>query len=94
MARADTPMMSLDHAGQLDVGILQHRLDAIDYPRVILHHFAAHPRQLPQIPHVPAGGKTGRHQPILQQIADPLRVLNVGLASGHVPDVLGVGRNL
>jgi hypothetical protein len=30
------------------------------------------------------------HQPVLKQLAEPLGVLDVGLAAGHVLDVLGV----
>jgi hypothetical protein len=82
------------HAGQLEVGILQRLLDAVGHLHLLAHQLHALSRQVAQVAHGTVGHAAGLEQAALQQLRDPLRVLDVGLAAGHLLDVLGVDQQL
>ena len=77
-------------ARELDVGVLEQLLQAVRLARALPHQRLAIAGQVAQL-----ADRLGRHEaraqePMLEQLAQPLRVLHVGLAPGHVLDVLGV----
>ncbi len=55
-----------------------------------MHQLATLPRQLTQLPLWLRRHQAATQQAALQQLRDPLAVLDIGLASRHVLDVLGV----
>ncbi len=75
---------------QLDIGRLQHLLNAIGHRASLLQQLGLLARQIAQIALLTIRHKTRLQKPALQQLRDPLRVLHVGLASRHFLDVLGV----
>lgn len=79
-----------DHGRERDVRAFQHLLDAVDQRRAPLHEVGPVPRQLAQLALVARRDEAGTHQPVPQQLGDPLRVLHVGLATGHGLAVLRV----
>jgi hypothetical protein len=79
------------HAGQLDVGSLQDLQQPVAFGAAALHQLAPVARQITQFPDGLRGHEAGLQQPVQQQVGDPLRILHVGLAPGHVLDVLSVG---
>jgi hypothetical protein len=81
------------HAGQLDVGVLQGLLDAVDHLHLLTHQLHSLPRQIPQLTHRLVWHKTRLQKPVLEQLGDPLTVLDVGLTPRHRLDVLGVAQD-
>src|SRR5665648_523468 len=62
----------------------------LDLTGTLLDLRLAVPRQAPQLPDRWWGHETGPDQAVLDQLGDPLRIRNVGLAPGQVPHVRGV----
>src|SRR5262249_6002838 len=50
------------------------------------------PRQLPQLPLRPWRDEAALQQAALQQLGDPLAILDIGLASGHAAEMLGINQ--
>ncbi len=78
------------HAGELDVGALQQLQHPVAHFRPRLDQRAPVTHQLAQV-----ADRRRRHealgdQAVADQLRDPLGVLHVGLAAGHVLDVVGV----
>ena len=78
------------HRRQLDPGVLQDLVEALDLPSPLLCLGSAVAREVAKLPDRLGRHKARPHQPVLHQLGDPLRVLHVGLASGHVAHVAGV----
>jgi hypothetical protein len=70
------------HAGQLHVAGLQQLLDAIRLVGSLLDQRLAIARQFAQLADLLGRDKAGAEQSQLQQLRDPLRVLEVGLPAG------------
>jgi hypothetical protein len=78
------------HRGQLDVGGFKHLLHAIDQHRSGTNKVAAVASQITQLTLRNRRNKARTQQTVLQQLGDPLRILDVGLATGHVLDMGGI----
>src|ERR1022692_346191 len=78
------------HRTQLNVGVFQHLLNAVGDRRLRLDQLPSLPRQLAQVPLRCGRHKTSLQQSVLEQLRDPLRILNVGLAPWYLFDVLRV----
>ena len=77
------------YRAQLDVGCLQHLLDAVVDRVSLLHQLSLLTRQIAQLALLAVGNKTRPQKPTLQQLRDPLRVLHVGLSPRHFLDDAG-----
>src|SRR5215218_3812392 len=75
---------------ELDVGVLEQLLQAVGLTRALPDERLAIAGQVAQLADRFRRHEAGAHQPVLEQLAEPLGVLDVGLAAGHVLDVLGV----
>src|SRR6266581_7932130 len=73
---------------QLNVGNLQHLLNAIRNPVDLLYQTHAIPREVSEFPCWLRGHETPAQQSVLQQVRDPLAVFLVRLPTGHRFDVL------
>jgi len=78
------------HAGQLDPGVLQDLVQPLRLPGALLDLRLAVAGQVAQLADRLGRHERGAHQAVLDQLADPLRILDVGLAAGHVAQVAGV----
>ena len=87
------PRMSAEHDADLEVGILEHLLDALDVRGPLAHELLAGARERPQLLHGHRRHEAGADQAVGQQIGQPHRVVDIGLAPGHVLDVRGVGQH-
>ena len=76
--------------GELDPGVLQHLLQALDRARAFLGEPAAVAGQIAQQADIARWHETRRHQSVFEQLRDPHRVRHIGLAARNVPQVLGV----
>jgi hypothetical protein len=91
MARPGTPNTSVaGHAGELDVRPLQQRENPVARSRPGLDQGAAAAHQLAQVADRGRGDEAPADQSMADQPGGPLGVLHVGLAPGHVLDVVGV----
>ena len=77
-------------AGQLDVGPLQHLLDAVGHRRLLGDELGPLPRQVAQLADRLRRHEAPGQEPVGQQLGDPLGVLDVGLAPRDLPHVAGV----
>ena len=93
MARPETPSTSVATLGQLDVGVLQHLLDPVGHRGPLADQLGPLPRQVAQLADRRRRDEAGREQAVLEQLGDPLGVLDVGLAAGDLLDVLGVDQD-
>ena len=82
-----------EHDAELEVGVLQHLLDALDVRGALAHELLARARQRAQLLHRRRRHEAGADQAVGQQIGQPHRVVDVGLAPGHVLHVRGVGQH-
>jgi len=89
MAMPETPNVAGD-AGELDVGTLQQLQHPVAHRRPRLDQRAPVPHQLAQVADRGRGHEALGDQAVAHQLRDPLRILHVGLAAGHVLDVMGV----
>ena len=74
-------------ARQLDVGGLQQLEQPVALGRLALHQLAAVAQQLAQVAQRLRRHEALGDQAVADQIGDPLGILHVGLAAGHVADV-------
>jgi hypothetical protein len=77
-------------ARQLDIGALQHLLQPIDQTGAFAHKVGTVTGQVAQVALRPWRDETGPHQSMTEQLGDPLRVLDIGLAARDRLDVLGI----
>jgi hypothetical protein len=77
--------------GELEVGILERLLDALDVGGLLAHELLAGPKQVPQRAGALVGNEAQADQAMREQVGKPDRVGDVGLAAGHVLHVRGVG---
>jgi len=76
--------------GQLDVGILQHFLEPVGDPSALLHETTTMPRQIAQGALLSRRDEAAAQQAVAQQIGQPFRIADIGLAAGHGLHMLGV----
>ena len=76
-----------DHRRQLDVGFLQHRLDALRMLHDLARQLLARARQVAQLLDRLRRHEARPDQAMRQQVGDPGRVVDVALAAGHALDV-------
>ena len=81
------------HRGELEVGVLQRLLDALDVAGLLAHQLLAGAHQGAHLLDRRLRHKAGADQAVRQQIGEPHRVGDVGLATRHVLDVRGVGQH-
>ena len=81
------------HRIELDVGILQRLLDALDMAGALAHHLLAGAQQIAHLLGRLVGHEAGPNQSMGHQIGQPGGVVDVGLASRHVLDVGRVGQD-
>jgi hypothetical protein len=79
-----------DDGAELDPGVFQEHVEPVDVAGPVTGGLGAVAGQVPQLADVARGDGTGPDQAVLDQAADPLAVLHVGLAARHGLDVLGV----
>ena len=65
-------------------------MQAIDQVGSFTHHRMSCPRQLAQFALALRRNEGRRQQTVRHQFAEPLGILHVGLATGHMLDVLGI----
>lgn len=65
-------------------------MKTLDLPAPFLDECLAIPGQVAQLTDGLGWYEARPHQPVLQQLADPSRVFDIGLAPGDVTQVLGV----
>jgi hypothetical protein len=94
MAVPETPNTSLaTHAGELDVGPLQQLQHPIARRRPDLDQRAPVAHQLAQVADRGRRHEALGDQTVADQLRNPLRVLHICLAAGHVLDVVGVAHD-
>ncbi len=72
------------HRPQFDIGVLQELVDAIGSSRVFALELGAMPRQVAQFTLRPTRHKAAAQQAVLQQLRNPLGVLDVGLPARNL----------
>jgi hypothetical protein len=77
-------------AGELDAGVLEHLLQALDRARALVDLRLAQPRQIAQPADLRRRHEARPHQSVLHELADPFGVLDVGLSPGDVVQVVRV----
>jgi hypothetical protein len=75
---------------ELDVRVLQHRLQAVDDPRPVLHQGRTVAGELPELPLRFGWNETAPQEAVAQQFGDPFGILHVRLAPRHRFDVLRI----
>jgi len=88
-AARDAEDVGRDRA-ELDVGAFERLLDALHRSRALAQELGAVAHDLAQLALRAVGDEARLDEPMLQQLRDPLRVLDVGLAARDGLDVLGV----
>src|SRR5690349_2260051 len=81
-----------EHDTQLEIGVFEHFLDALDVRTALAHELLAGTHERSQVLHRRGWYKTGANQAMGQKIGEPHGVVDVGLAPGYVLDVGGVGQ--
>ncbi len=79
--------------GELDIGLLQRRLNPLGMTNNLARQFAPRARQIAQFLDRLGRHKAGADQAMRQEIGDPGCVVGVALAARHVANVRGVGQN-
>jgi hypothetical protein len=79
-----------DHCGELDIGGLQHRLPPVGESCPLAGEVNAVARQIAQVALGGGGDAAGAHEPMAQQVCQPLGVLHIGRAARDRLDVIGV----
>jgi hypothetical protein len=92
MARPDTPDVG-QHGGELDIGILQRLLDALDMTGRLAHQLLTGAQLRAHLLCRRFRYETGADQAVRQQLGEPLRVGHIGLAARHVLHMRGVGQD-
>src|SRR5512135_47818 len=78
---------------EFDVGVLQHLLDPVGDGGLLADQLGALAGQVPQLPGRSGWDEAGPQQAMLEELGDPLAVLDVGLATGDLFDVMGVDQD-
>ena len=78
---------------QFDVCALQRLLEPICLSCPLAHQGGAIARQFAQLALRSIWHEAWTQQPMAKQVSDPLAVLNIGLPTGHLLDVLRVGQH-
>ena len=81
------------HRVQLDVGILQRLLDALNVAGAFTHHLLAGAQQVAHLLGGFIGHEAGLDQSMCHQVGQPDRIVDVGFATRHVLHVGGVGQD-
>ena len=92
IARPDSPRMSRGDAVELDAGVLERLVQPVGLALALGDLRLAIAGQRPQPPLRLGRHEAAAQQPGLHQLAQPLRVADVGLAARHVLDVAGVAQ--
>ena len=87
------PFGRLTCAAELHVRAFQRLLDSIDFRRPLAHQSGAIARQFAQLALRPILHEARLQQAMARQIRDPLTIFDIGLATGHLLDVLRVGEH-
>ncbi|MCY1533178.1 hypothetical protein D9M68_684910 [compost metagenome] len=82
-----------EHAAQFEVGVFEDFLDAQAVLGDLAHELLAGAREIAQLLGGGRWHEARSDQAVGEQIGNPHRVVDVGLAAGHVADVLGVGQH-
>lgn len=77
-ARRDAAYVGHDRR-QLDIGVLEHRLEAVGQARALLDQVRAIARQVAQVALRRRGDEAAADQPVAQQVGNPLRVFHLRL---------------
>ena len=91
-----TPRLAHDvgeHRGELEVGVLEGLLDALDMAGLLAHELLARPEQVAHRAGAGVGHEARADQAVGEQVGEPDRVGDVGLAAGDVLHVRGVGQD-
>jgi hypothetical protein len=75
---------------ELDAGVLEGLVEPLHLARALLNLGLAVKGQVTQLADLPGRHETRAHQPVLEQLADPLGVAHVRLAARDVAQLLGV----
>jgi hypothetical protein len=87
---AGNPEHAAHHARELDAGALEQLEGAVALRRQGADQRLAVAHQLAQHPDLRRGHEAGAHQPVPDQVGDPLGVLHVRLAARHRLDVVRI----
>jgi len=79
------------HRAELEVGVLQRLLQPLHVAGLLAHRLLAGARACPQLLRRRPRHKARADQAVRQQVGQPQRVGDTGLAAGHVLDVRGIG---
>lgn len=82
-----------DHAVELDVGLFQRLLDALNMGRALAHQLLPGAHQASQLAHLLRRHEAAADQSVCLQVREPDRVGHVALAARNGLDVLGVGQH-
>jgi len=82
-----------EDAPELYIGVLESFLDPQGVLGDLPHQLLAGACEITQLLDRPRGHEARTDQPVRQQVRDPGGIVHVGLASGDVTDVLGVGEH-
>ena len=82
-----------EHRGELEVGVLEGLLDALDVAGLLAHELLSGAEQVAHRARPGVGHEARADQAVREQVGEPDRVGDVGLAAGHVLHVRGVGED-
>jgi hypothetical protein len=91
-----TPALAQDvaeHDAEPEVGVFEHLVDALHVSAPLAHELLARAGERAQLLHRHRRHEAGADQAVRQQVRKPHRVVDVGLAPGHVLHVRGVGQH-
>src|ERR1700740_1450210 len=78
---------------QFDVATLDHFLNAIGHRTLLAHQALTITRQFPQLSNLWRRNETGLQQTVAQQVRQPLRVFDIGLAPAQSMRMLGIDQD-
>ena len=81
------------HRAELEVGVLERFLQPLHVAGLFAHQLLAGAQQRAQVLRRRFGHEARADQAVRQQVGQPQRVGNVGLAAGHILDVGGIGED-
>ena len=90
---ARDPQHVAGDVAQLDVGVLQHLLDPVGHRGAVADQLGPLSRQVAELADLRRRDEAGREQAVLEQLRDPLGVLDVGLAAGDLLELVGVDQH-
>ena len=93
----DRPAALAEHIGKLcidlEVGVLQHLVNALNMTAPLAHQLLARAQKGAQVLRLTVRDETRPDQTVRQELRQPSSVADVGLAPGHVLDVRGIRQN-